>query len=57
MVKALVFGTKDLCVRIAPWPLYFFFFQTFSSRVALRPLRLEYVIRLYHSEPFYVAGD
>ena len=32
MVKALVFGTKDLCVRIAPWwhlPLFFsinFFF-------------------------------
>ena len=22
MVKALVFGTKDLCVRIAPWSLF-----------------------------------
>ena len=23
MVKALVFGTKDLCVRIAPWSIHF----------------------------------
>lgn len=26
MVKALVFGTKDLCVRIAPWSLLNSFF-------------------------------
>ena len=33
MVKALVFGTKDLCVRIAPWShalLFFFFFFFFN---------------------------
>lgn len=28
MVKALVFGTKDLCVRIAPWSLHSFLFAS-----------------------------
>ena len=32
MVKALVFGTKDLCVRIAPWSLYIQFFFLPISR-------------------------
>ena len=34
MVKALVFGTKDLCVRIAPWSLFMqpSFFANFESQ-------------------------
>ena len=33
MVKALVFGTKDLCVRIAPWSLHAQFFWPASRAI------------------------
>ena len=42
MVKALVFGTKDLCVRIAPWSInvtlfcfYLFYYLVFSAFMLL----------------------
>jgi len=37
MVKALVFGTKDLCVRIAPWSLLQIhsFFSHFCHKIVI----------------------
>ncbi len=47
MVKALVFGTKDLCVRIAPWSRIILHFLIFFR---LRIVRCFFLVPTFDRE-------
>ena len=51
MVKALVFGTKDLCVRIAPWSRMFLHDFLFFSRIVWFSSYFWWRVWLPQSEP------
>ncbi len=50
MVKALVFGTKDLCVRIAPWSRIILHFSIFSR---LRIVSCSFLVPTFDGECGY----